>query len=258
MSKKTIIPLNNEGSSTKTTSLKSAIEYVLKLTQDNPSLSMAIFSADKNNKELYNTYGTRTDKGKLLPFEEQKAIDGGVEYLDIRVNDGKLAKALGIKKDFIFLDPPADSVKEFATTYNGQVQTLIDVFKKAKTEVLFLIPIVSKDKSFQSIEAIYSLFKDTPGPYEFLFLLNEGKMENKLAVLEEYKKNPIIEKMKSTFTVHEHTLKTMFNNQETMDFVKNQKLRERVDNDDIEDINTAILVEAFLDETDAIWQERLQ
>jgi len=189
--KKVIAVTGNEGSVGKTIIglLSSGIFKYL-------DIPLAKFTLDKHHQELLHVYGEYS-KGVLTDIDKQDPIKG-VAHFDVREDGRKSIDIIGqagLKGVDILLDYPADGIDEINKL--PSIESYVKVHKMMKRDILYIVPIVTVDKSIASAEALISTFDgiDTEN-IKFLFVFNEGLIgKNKKDVHQAFAKSATIQDM---------------------------------------------------------------
>jgi len=158
---------------------------------------LAKFTLDKHHQELMYVYGEYSSKGVLVDTEKQDPIKG-VAHFDVREDGRKSIDIIGqadLKGVDILLDYPADGIDEINKL--PSIESYVKVHKMMKRDILYIVPIVTVDKSIASAEALISTFDGIAiENIKFLFVFNEGLMgKNKKEVHQAFAKSVTIQDM---------------------------------------------------------------
>ena len=124
----------------------------------------AIFLCDKDHLELLNIYGSK------------------VKVFDIRKdNNSDFINSLAVKNEVIIIDTPAAFIDELFDIFSDMT-TLLSAFEMHDVMPVFMIPLAS-DKCILSINRMGEILEGVTGEYRIIYLINEGLMTNKDALL---------------------------------------------------------------------------
>ncbi|VTU34492.1 hypothetical protein [Variovorax sp. RA8] len=160
-SKYAVIPVSNVGDVGKSTAMIALIEACM-----HHQVPVAIFSGDKDHTELLEVYGA---KGKTF---------------DIRKDKSSFINALQSPEKVIAIDTPAAFIDVLYDTFED-MDTLLSSFEMFDTMPLFMVPIAT-DKCLESVKRLAQLLAGVEGEYRIIYMMNEGKMTNKAALLKAF------------------------------------------------------------------------
>ena len=157
-------------------------------------ISMEAYLCDlkETHDALYKRYGQRDSKGKLIPLNVQKALNG-VQPLDLFMQASgsqtdtseiesqrkelaqKFAQALESDADTILFDMPATHFADIYTKVFASIDEFANALDFSDRDIYIIMPFAD-EKSLSSISAIYKDTKDIAN-IKYVVALNKGKFD---------------------------------------------------------------------------------